>query len=58
MLCFAVGVLAGVLIRRVVPAMAATAAAIRGLSLLGYARLYYWMLGIGLRRGTEPGLRG
>jgi hypothetical protein len=52
-LCFAVGVLAGVLIRRVVPAMAATAAVI-ALPLLGYARLYYWMLGIGLRRGKEP----
>jgi hypothetical protein len=56
LLCYALGVLAGVLTRRVVPAMAATAAAFTALAQLGYGRLYYWMLGFGVRRASYPGL--
>jgi hypothetical protein len=55
LLCYAAGVLAGALTRRVVPAMAATAAAFTALSLLVYGRLYYWMLGFGTLRTTYPG---
>jgi hypothetical protein len=55
-LCFAAGVLAGVLTRRVVPAMVATAAVVVGGTVADYGRLYYWMLGLGQRRGTEPAL--
>jgi hypothetical protein len=48
-LAFAVGVLAGTLIRRVVPAMAVTAAVTITVANLSYNRLHYWLLG----QGTE-----
>ena len=48
-LAFAVGVLAGALIRRVVPAMAVTAAVTITVANLTYNRLHYWLLG----QGTE-----
>ena len=51
---YAVGVLAGALTRRVVPAMVATAAALIVPVQFGYDRLYYWMLGLGARRVTDP----
>ncbi|HEX4256560.1 MAG TPA: hypothetical protein VH089_15810 [Streptosporangiaceae bacterium] len=51
--CYAVGVLAGALTRRVVPAMVATAAALIVLAQFGYGRLYYAMLGLGARRATD-----
>jgi hypothetical protein len=53
-LAFAFGVAAGALARRVIPAMAATMVTVVAFAQLGYARLYYWMLGAGVRRGTEP----
>ena len=56
MLCYAAGILAGALTRRVVPAMVATAAAFTALSLFVYGRFYYWMLGFGALRTTYPGL--
>ncbi len=51
---YAVGVLAGALTRRVVPAMVATATALIVPAQFGYDRLYYWMLGLGARRVTDP----
>ena len=48
-LAFAIGVLAGALIRRVVPAMAVTAACTITVANLTYNRLHYWLLG----QGTE-----
>jgi hypothetical protein len=51
---YAVGVLAGALTRRVVPAMVATAAALIVPAQFGYHRLYYWMLGLGARRVSDP----
>jgi hypothetical protein len=48
-LAFAVGVLVGALIRRVVPAMAVTAAVTITVANLSYNRLHYWLLG----QGTE-----
>jgi hypothetical protein len=56
LLCCAVGVLAGVLTRRALPAMVATATAAIAAPQLVYGRLYYWMLGIGALRTTYPGL--
>ncbi len=47
LLCYAAGILAGAVTRRVVPAMVATAAAFTALSLFVYGRFYYWMLGFG-----------
>jgi hypothetical protein len=55
-LAFAVGVLAGVVIRRVVPAMAATAVATSVLSNLTYNRLHFWLLSLGLRQSADPSL--
>ena len=48
-LAFAIGVLAGALIRRVVPAMAVTAVCTITVANLTYNRLHYWLLG----QGTE-----
>lgn len=52
-LCFMAGVLAGVLARRVVPAMVATAAVVIAGVVADYGWLHYWLLGWGLRRGTD-----
>ncbi len=49
-LAFAIGVLAGALIRRVVAAMAVTAVATITVANLMYNRLHYWLLGQGLRQ--------
>ena len=57
MLAFAIGVLAGALIRRVVPAMAVTAAVTITVANLTYNRLHYWLLGQGAQAGPRPGLR-
>ena len=48
-LAFAIGVLAGALIRRVVPAMAVTAAVTITVANLTYNRLHYWLLGQGAK---------
>jgi hypothetical protein len=48
LLAFAIGVLAGTLIRRVVPAMAVTAACVIIAANLIYDRLHYWLVGQGL----------
>lgn len=53
-LCFALGVVAGALARRVIPAMVATMVAVIAVAQFGYGSLYHWMLGAGVRRGTEP----
>jgi hypothetical protein len=49
LLAFAIGVLAGTLIRRVVPAMAVTAVCVITAANLSYNRLHYWLVG----RGTQ-----
>jgi hypothetical protein len=49
LLAFAIGVLAGALIRRVVAAMAVAAACAITVSGLTYNRLHYWLVGQGLR---------
>ncbi len=55
-LFFAVGLLAGVVIRRPVPAMAVTAAAAITFLIASYNRLHYWLLGLGLRQTADPAL--
>jgi len=55
-LAYAFGLLAGVVTRRVVPAIAATAVATLALALLTYSRLHYWLLGLGLRQGADPAM--
>jgi hypothetical protein len=55
-LAFAFGVLAGVVTRRVVPAMAATAVATIVFANLTYNRLHFWLLGLGLRQSADPSL--
>jgi hypothetical protein len=55
-LAFAVGVLAGVATRRVVPAMAVTAVATITASNLTYNRLHFWLLSLGLRQSADPSL--
>jgi ABC-2 family transporter protein len=55
-LFFALGLLAGVVIRRPVPAMAVTAAAAITFLIATYNRLHYWLLGFGLRQAPDPAL--
>jgi hypothetical protein len=52
-LAFAIGVLAGALIRRVVAAMAVTAVATITVASLMYNRLHYWLVGQGLRQARD-----
>ena len=56
LLAFAIGVLAGALIRRVVPAMAVTAACAITVADLTYNRLHYWLVGQGLRLTRDQAL--
>jgi len=56
LLAFAIGVLAGALIRRVVPAMAVTAACAITVADLTYNRVHYWLLGQGLRLTRDQAL--
>jgi hypothetical protein len=53
-LAFAIGVLAGALIRRVVAAMAVTAVVTITVANLMYNRLHYWLVGQGLRQARDP----
>lgn len=53
LLAFMIGVLAGALIRRVVPAMAVTAACAITAAYLAYHRLHYWLLGQGTRLARD-----
>lgn len=55
-LAYAFGLLAGVVTRRVVPAIAATAVAALALALLTYGRLHYWLLSLGLRQSADPAM--
>jgi hypothetical protein len=62
LLAFAIGVLAGTLIRRVVAAMAVTAACTITVADLTYSRLHYWLVGQGTQvvrdvaLGTAPNI--
>jgi hypothetical protein len=53
LLAFAIGVLAGVLIRRVVAAMAVTAVCAITVADLTYNRLHYWLVGRGARLARD-----
>ena len=53
LLAFAIGVLAGVLIRRVVAAMAVTAVCAITVAALTYNRLHYWLVGHGARLARD-----
>ena len=55
-LFFAAGLLAGVVVRRAVPAMAVTAAVAVTFMIATYHRLHYWLLGLGLRPAPDPAL--
>jgi len=55
-LAFAFAVLAGVLVRHVVPAMAVTAVATIAGSIVSYQQLYAWMTGLGLHHSADPAL--
>jgi hypothetical protein len=57
-LAFAAGVLAGVVIRHVVPAMAATVVAVSVLAELTYHRLHFWLLSVGLHQSADPAMAG
>jgi hypothetical protein len=52
------GVLAGVVTRRVVPAMAATAVVTIVAADLAYSRLHDWLLGLGLHQSPDQALGG
>ena len=52
-LAFAIGVMVGALIRRVVAAMAVTAVATIIVANLMYNRLHYWLVGQGLRQARD-----
>jgi hypothetical protein len=54
LLAFALGVLAGALIRRVVAAMAVTAVCVITVAVLTYNRLHYWLVGLGARLARDP----
>jgi hypothetical protein len=56
LLAFAIGVLVGALIRRVVPAMAVTAACVITVANLTYSRVHYWLLGQGTRLARDLAL--
>jgi hypothetical protein len=56
LLAFAIGVLAGALIRRVVAAMAVAAACTITVAYLAYNRMHYWLLGQGLRLTRDMAL--
>jgi hypothetical protein len=56
LLAFAIGVLAGALIRRVVAAMAVTAAGTIIVADLTYNRLHYWLVGQGTQVARDLGL--
>jgi hypothetical protein len=55
-LAFAVGVLASVVIRHVVPAMAATVVATIVVAELCYHRLHLWLLSVGLQQGPDAAM--
>ncbi|MBV9792364.1 MAG: hypothetical protein JO016_00365 [Actinobacteria bacterium] len=57
-LAFAAGVLAGVVTRRVVPAMAVTVVVTAGFAYLTYNQLHYWLLSLGQRQSADPALGG
>jgi hypothetical protein len=54
LLAFAIGVLAGLLIRRVVAAMAVTAAGTITVADLAFSRLHYWLVGQGSQLARDP----
>src|SRR5437763_6027654 len=56
LLAFAIGVLAGALIRRVVAAIAVAAACTITVASLAYNRMHYWLLGQGLRLTRDMAL--
>jgi hypothetical protein len=55
-LAFAVGVLASVVARHAVPAMAATLVATIALAELSWHRLHLWLLSVGLHQGPDPAM--
>jgi hypothetical protein len=55
-LAFAVGVLASVVARHGVPAMAATLVATIALAELSWHRLHLWLLSVGLHQGPDPAM--
>jgi hypothetical protein len=56
LLCYAAGILAGVVTRRVVPAMAVTAVALLTLIVVSYDTVHYWLLSLGLHRTQDLAL--
>jgi hypothetical protein len=56
LLCYAAGILAGVVTRRVVPAMAVTAVALLTLIVVSYDKVHYWLLSLGLHRTQDVAL--
>ena len=56
LLCYAAGILAGVVTRRVVPAMAVTAVALPTLIVVSYDKVHYWLLSLGLHRTQDLAL--